>query len=66
MENLLVREEEPKEFSVSLEGNACLGNFERDKEDGSPAKMMAGDERRPVEVLPVVAAEDDGSALGSL
>jgi hypothetical protein len=64
MENPLVREEEPKEFPVSLEGNACLGIVGRDKEDGPPAKMMAGDERRPVEVQTVVAAEDDGRRLG--
>jgi hypothetical protein len=40
MENPLVREEEPKEFPVSLEGNACLGIFGRDKEDGPPAKLL--------------------------
>jgi hypothetical protein len=63
MEKPLVREEESNEYSVSLEGNACLGNFGRYQKEGPIAKMLAGAERRPVEAL-LVVAEEDGRRLG--
>ncbi|KAE7997415.1 hypothetical protein FH972_002054 [Carpinus fangiana] len=49
MEKPLGRGEDSIEHTVSLEGTACLDNFERHSEVGSPVKMMAGVERRSVE-----------------